>query len=874
MNKGKLIKGGIFILFLFLSMQQLVNSTPEPEGFTVQTTNPEIGEIGAKEIPLNIQNKGGVEVKEIDGYYRITSEKGGTVQLGDSHGPVLQIPSNSKILISKRVDWGKRRLLLYLNEDSSGKIGLSGLNEEFTLKIIFNDGDSVSFLDEKNVKLGVSEGALEIKKGKLRYNNVYSNNGLILEFNSKSKIDQMGISGNFRVLQEETDLVVGELEGNNLVVVSGNELNEKLGDNLVVFSDGFVNKFIKGNVKYKDNAYEFTLETDKALVEVKPNFVKFLGGKGKLKRLGDFSHSVVEVKDKKLLTQTVYPRYKLKKTENARTEIIVGVNDKFITISRNGILRDIKKKNSVDFNVYDSLSDIYEVSKFSSEQLKWYTSYLIGGTDGFSAGRLTSAGILPAAGGPFLKAGFSSGDIIGLVPKGVNLETAKTYLDAGAKPSEVFDLIEYEISPSQFIKYKDLGLEDNLEQVIKLDIPKKFIDDYQAVFKRYQRNLKGKETSGFLYPSFLTDGQVYARLFTYGIEIKQLEDYLNVLSEHNYQYSIPGGYQVDDFIEVIRLGLPPKTILQYFENGAYSYSDILHFLSVGVEPNKVKEYGKIVGGRGMTDVTYGVDLNELREYNSAVGSDLDYHEIAALKILEIKPEQAKEFSKKYNYYQDSPEFKKKYQEKIDELGLTEKNRYNLATLDIVSKNWKAEKTDKPVALVILNRNDWNGAFNNEDWLYNSLSSKYHLLITEASEDEGIRLQLGKANEKFGKIGLILIGGHGYQYGINLGKGDDDKSYLDSTDEDIFNAIKSSTKDDAVVVLQSCSTGKGDNPIADYIKTYSQRIVFAPICPANIQKFVFNDEGLKNVEYQGGVHITKKFKPETYVPEVKQLKTGK
>ncbi len=870
MNKVKLIKLFLLLLLILIYVQR-INSTPEIEGQDQNVND------------VKIKVHGNVELKEGKDSYEITATKDkGLVQIGESiyDASFLQIPSNSRLVIFKGFANNEKKILLYLSPDSNGDIGFLNIKKDFEPTLIFSNRDKVSFL-ERDTKLRVNKGTLEINKNKkIFYKNGYSNGYLILRSNSEVKINPKGLSGSFKVFQKETGFVVGEVEGENLIVLSTEELNERVGDNVVVFSDNFVNKFIKGDVKYKDNAYEFTVETDKANVEIKPGSVKFLEGKGKIIRMD----KTINVENDKLLVLTFLEKEnkdKSKEIEKSKSEIIISTKKENIKIDKVGGIKSIAKENSAEYNIYNSLGSV-DISEFDKEQLALYNTYLIGGIDDDSAAWLArnhkEINLKMAI--PFLNNGFFVLSVIDFMEKGVTFDKAKAYLDVGVEAMEIIPLIDEDISPLEVKKYSSLGVETDLNQLVKLNIPDKVIKDYQEVLKKYPFE-KYYQTSFFRggYISRLADiskvGELYARLHYYNIKPKQLDTYLNTLlkPEHSLKFTI-ALRSIDDFVELMRLKILPDTIVDYFDKGGYNFGDILSFYKAGMKPNEMKEYQKIVGSRTMGRVDYGVKLEEVREYNEAAETTFDYKEIAELKDLGVKPKGVKEFLKKYNNsLEGSSEFKKQYEERMNELNLKvegeNKKRYSLPTLDLVSRNWNSEKADKPVALVILNRNDWNGAFLNIDELYYSLSDKYYLLITEASEEEEAQEQLKKAKEKFGAISFVLIGGHGEPSQINLGDGDGEKYYIDNKDKDFFNVLKDSTRDGAVVVLQSCSAGKGDSSIAEELSMGSQRTVFAPTCPSNIRRFVLGDKGVVDVEYVNGVQVTRKFEP-----KIKQLNAGK
>lgn len=207
--------------------------------------------------------------------------------------------------------------------------------------------------------------------------------------------------------------------------------------------------------------------------------------------------------------------------------------------------------------------------------------------------------------------------------------------------------------------------------------------------------------------------------------------------------------------------------------------------------------------------------------------------------------------------------------------ITNFNRYE--TSDLMKDNLKNSdicyNQEKPIALVIQNKNDEENVFAHTNWINNlsKLKEQYKLFIYEAEKDSVAFSCIKKTAEKYGKISLLVLAGHGNEISLNLGKPEKEiypltkkeiipyeRFYLDITDKKEFKEQEKYIKKDAKIILASCSTGNGreyKNNLANMIaKTLPGRTIYSPEDEAKTPLFEFNEEcnkkSLKKIIFYG------------------------
>ncbi|MDR1452746.1 MAG: LysM peptidoglycan-binding domain-containing protein [Candidatus Margulisbacteria bacterium] len=185
-------------------------------------------------------------------------------------------------------------------------------------------------------------------------------------------------------------------------------------------------------------------------------------------------------------------------------------------------------------------------------------------------------------------------------------------------------------------------------------------------------------------------------------------------------------------------------------------------------------------------------------------------------------------------------------------------RFSAGELDALEAN-NAKPIDavRPVALVLANRGDYNGAFekSHSRETIQPLTKAFddNLRYREVSRDSEI-LPLVKAIGRQRKIDLLVIAGHGESSSIRLADdGDADEYLLDPTDESIVKGLREYLAPDCKIILESCSTGAGGGNtenMANFIaKCLPGCTVFAPTIDSYVHKFIFDSQNkFENIIY--------------------------
>jgi hypothetical protein len=134
-------------------------------------------------------------------------------------------------------------------------------------------------------------------------------------------------------------------------------------------------------------------------------------------------------------------------------------------------------------------------------------------------------------------------------------------------------------------------------------------------------------------------------------------------------------------------------------------------------------------------------------------------------------------------------------------------------------------TEKPNALFIYPTDDHNGAFETPSAieLYKELKKEYDVELILADTEDPVY----EALEKIPNIELLVLGGHGSQKSLHLGKIVDkenrEKYFIDTEDIELKDYLANLTSD-ATIYLMSCSNAKGGENaenLANYVASISE-----------------------------------------------------
>ena len=119
------------------------------------------------------------------------------------------------------------------------------------------------------------------------------------------------------------------------------------------------------------------------------------------------------------------------------------------------------------------------------------------------------------------------------------------------------------------------------------------------------------------------------------------------------------------------------------------------------------------------------------------------------------------------------------------------------------------KKGSPVAVIVLNQDDPNGAFRSPDAQYwkSIINAGFRIELFEASSDMELDARIEQVGGGKGRIDFLMIGGHGTPKKLLLGPGESEKAALDINDTDAVNAWKPHLADNVQILLDSCSNGQ-------------------------------------------------------------------
>ena len=219
-----------------------------------------------------------------------------------------------------------------------------------------------------------------------------------------------------------------------------------------------------------------------------------------------------------------------------------------------------------------------------------------------------------------------------------------------------------------------------------------------------------------------------------------------------------------------------------------------------------------------------------------------------------------------------------------EQGITHFDRYfrnhnfplKECTLEAITK----ASPQKPLAVIIHNKNDNNEVFSNVFYITELLHvlDHYSVCLFEADNRteafEYIK-RAATASKKPRKISLLVLGGHGTPYSLNLGKtddteyADDERKQLEREQERYFSILDTARFAEmgryvaprGKIVLVSCSTGRyipnGKNLAQVIAENIPHATVYAPQVDTHLKRFVIDNGKLTDVEYNCGSELTVK-----------------
>lgn len=464
--------------------------------------------------------------------------------------------------------------------------------------------------------------------------------------------------------------------------------------------------------------------------------------------------------------------------------------------------------------------------------------------------------------------------------------------------------LDNNILPATVQDYKNVGINglNEIERVMKSNIPLKYLQDLRAIgiqesnvhiiMDWYKAELTAKQIKPFFE---LRDSEKVDYEVLKPENIKKYWKIIDSKEKHEQLLSlIVAGISIEESLTAVEKNLALKDVqmvkkykldvswvetfkkydlvefVQILEsqnerNLPYSLKKIVPLLEACLDRSDVKEMLQLDFNLSFAKSTHeaGENWREYLPYKEFANYD-NLQALQMMKLFQVSPDNLKRYCKQYphggydfnNQQVDAvilseyekgnlPEEARQFLEKHN---LSFPNRYPISILKQMKNVYESvERQGKSTAILIIGKNDWNGAFEGGR-PYEDLLKGYNVFIYEvSSENDFIKTvkTFGTEQENAGKkIDLMIIGGHGYPGGINFSVVKGEQSELDISDSEDLKGLDKFLAPNGKIVLRSCSTGKGGaeaNNIASTIsKAFGGISVLAPSIPTNIEAFRYDE----------------------------------
>lgn len=165
---------------------------------------------------------------------------------------------------------------------------------------------------------------------------------------------------------------------------------------------------------------------------------------------------------------------------------------------------------------------------------------------------------------------------------------------------------------------------------------------------------------------------------------------------------------------------------------------------------------------------------------------------------------------------------------------------------------------KEVGLLVFGENDGNGAFDEQQelWekMHNIKKDTLDFRIVECGSGISLAEQLVKAKEEYaGRVSLAVMSTHSEPDGMYLGVGGTDGGFVSKDSiKELAPTLKDLFKEDAQVIANACSSGAIDGWVKDLSKGASLKAV-GPDRPAAIEDIDFVDKEIIPKYYDGNIY---------------------
>ncbi len=193
----------------------------------------------------------------------------------------------------------------------------------------------------------------------------------------------------------------------------------------------------------------------------------------------------------------------------------------------------------------------------------------------------------------------------------------------------------------------------------------------------------------------------------------------------------------------------------------------------------------------------------------------------------------------------------------EEFGINNFNRYPIELL--IKQFHERNNNTKPSGIIIYPETDWNGAFLQNKEHFRKLGFQlegYSIRFYEVKNIPSLVHTLNRNRHRYGPAEFLILGGHGSEAGIELGRGSGGQVYQADTQLKGANALEQAFVENPTVILISCSTGKLGG-IGQSISELGQHgaTVLAPSTDTSLKKIdvVLDENGKPNfsVNYYDG-----------------------
>ena len=323
----------------------------------------------------------------------------------------------------------------------------------------------------------------------------------------------------------------------------------------------------------------------------------------------------------------------------------------------------------------------------------------------------------------------------------------------------------------------------------------------------------------------------------------------------------------DDFSRLVEAGVSYEQVISYFvrPNVAwFTAKDIINLVECEVPPDVARQYAAKRLRASEIIVLYRNGISPDDElltdyYYSDV--ELDFSPYYVLR--NIPSSWYREYVSPYKKYPGKRTFEKITNAFVQEqtptfvqrelkksCGLLTLGRYSPSLLEELARNLdQAYQSEKPVALSLLARDDWNGNYHLDTDIYQHIAKKYKLFIYEIASPRAAFKAITTCGTYHGRtasgeplkpIELLLICGHGNKDSLTLADFPHEKT-LNRDQRKQFRSVKPYVT--GTVIINSCSTGEGGKEEENFATS-----VFSAMQPQRLYAPMESEIGLLAIDF--------------------------